>query len=242
MNIEEYLENEKLKDEDLSFKELEQKIFKIGGQSKVNEFFNLANNCYEKNEIREFYNFLSEEHMSKIQRNLTVNQFVNSAEYINKKLFGSKIILDIGCNDGLKTIFYAINNPKSQIIGIDIAENPLNIAKEKSDRNKCKNVRFFKKNFLNKPIRHKFDIIILDHVLHELFDNYAGKLKSYLRPLMNDGGLMITSLTPSDMEYHKFEWNHQMPSEGLIQIEERIIPYFRFKEKKEAYVSILRKN
>lgn len=84
-------------------------------------------------------------------------------------------ILDLGCDNGIATCFFAMLFPHSEVIGIDINENGLYCAKELADKLKLSNVTFLKINF-KKICEHfssfSFDYIVSLRSFHEMIGEF----------------------------------------------------------------------
>ncbi len=86
-----------------------------------------------------------------------------------------KRILDIGCENGFITCFYALLFPKAKIIGIDPCSNAIECAKEMAKRLKIKNVSF-KKIGLSEALSlfppNNFDLITSVMTFKEVIGSY----------------------------------------------------------------------
>ena len=96
-----------------------------------------------------------------------------------------KLILDAGCGSGYKSLALAIANPGSQIIGIDLSEKSVELARNRLEYHGIKNVDFRVLSLENLPdLGLLFDYINCDEVLYLLPDLVAGlkALKAVLKP------------------------------------------------------------
>lgn len=134
-------------------------------------------------------------------RALSVRHQVSSpwfAQEISRSIEGEKVA-DIGCCDGFFTVFYAINHPNSQFVGIDISSESLKSATERARRFKVKNVSWIQGDALDSSCAQYFDAdtIILQDVLHLLFlandPQRQAKMLKLLAPHQNQGGLVIVA-------------------------------------------------
>ena len=93
---------------------------------------------------------------------------------ICKKELNPKRILDIGCDNGIVTCFYAILFPNSEVIGVDISENGIKCAKQLSEKLGLTNVKFMEIGFRNIKehfFDQQFDIITSVRSLHEIMED-----------------------------------------------------------------------
>ncbi|WP_009634172.1 class I SAM-dependent methyltransferase [Synechocystis sp. PCC 7509] len=98
-------------------------------------------------------------------------------------------ILDAGCGSGVSTEYLVHLNPQAQVVGIDISEGTLAVAKERCQRSKADRVQFHQLSLYDADqIEGEFDLINSVGVLHHLDDPIRGiqALAKKLAP----GGLM----------------------------------------------------
>ena len=69
-------------------------------------------------------------------------------------------ILDIGCGSGAISLALADNMRKSQIYGIDISKEAINLSKRNKEKLNLKNVEFFESDIFSNVRDKNFDIIV----------------------------------------------------------------------------------
>jgi ubiquinone/menaquinone biosynthesis C-methylase UbiE len=124
-------------------------------------------------------------------------------KYIN---YGGKII-DVGCGTGFGTAFFARYDP--EIIGLDPSLGSIEVAQRA-----YKGICFVHSTVHEFEVRDKFDIVILNMVLHNATDPI--ELLAGCKKLLRSGGRLIytmchpkywvpykTALDPEDFEYSK---------------------------------------
>ncbi len=140
----------------------------------------------------------------------------------------NKKILDLGCGTGRFSFLFEEKRP-SFILGIDISEKMLDIAKEKADRIKSK------VNFVNGDMSHvkeitnqKFDFIFSSTTLHyiEDLDNMFSQISTLLE---NDGVCIISVMHPVYTAQYPVMKNGVFPSD-----EEWSVRYLD--KRKRAYI------
>ena len=97
----------------------------------------------------------------------------------------NKLILDAGCGTGYKALLLATANPCAKVIGVDISEASIKIARERLAYHGCTNVDFHVRSLEDLPeLRLEFDYINCDEVLYLLPDPDAAlrAMKSVLKP------------------------------------------------------------
>lgn len=140
------------------------------------EHFNFMAKQYDEN-----YGYLSDFTQYKIDKK--INYCKN---FINENITKDKIkILDVGCGTGEYTIRLAQQFPKAEIIGIDISEEIIKVAKKKSK--KYKNVKYFVDSaYETKLKKNEFDVVCGFYVLHHL---HLNKVSSEIKRVLKNGGI-----------------------------------------------------
>tara|TARA_B100001029_G_C15045693_1_gene446939 strand:+ start:75 stop:1127 length:1053 start_codon:yes stop_codon:yes gene_type:complete len=93
---------------------------------------------------------------------------------IDLNYFKKKNILDMGCGSGRFTLAFSYLNPE-KVIGVDLGEEGLKIAKSIAKKKKIKNVKFIKSSVLNLPFRkNTFDFVFCKGVLHHTGNTFKG--------------------------------------------------------------------
>ncbi len=95
-----------------------------------------------------------------------------------------KAILDAGCGSGYKSLILAEANPGAQIIGVDISEESVKLAKQRLQHHGFNNAEFYVKPIEDLPsLGLEFDYINCDEVLYLLPDIAVGlqAMKSVLK-------------------------------------------------------------
>jgi SAM-dependent methyltransferase len=105
-----------------------------------------------------------------------------------------KKILDLGCDNGLATCFYAMLFPDSEVIGIDINENGISCAQSLAKKLNLRNVSFLKmdfRNILEHFSRNSFDLITSLRSFHEIFGEFPVKSEDWFA---NDDRFFLLNL------------------------------------------------
>ncbi|GIW49355.1 MAG: methyltransferase type 11 [Caloramator sp.] len=143
-------------------------------------------------------------------------------EKFGLKQNGEGIFLDIGCGIGYFTIPAAKILTKGKAIGIDILDEMLELARERSLG--IENIEYKKCEEYSFPVGNSIsDYVLLSNVLHEIQDKsrYINEIKRVLKI----GGRVFV------IEWRKIETNYGPPANHRISQEE-VIKWFEQKELK----------
>lgn len=139
-----------------------------------------------------------------------------------------KRILDLGCGTGRFDFLFEKENPIS-ILGLDISEEMLDIAKEKA-ANRNSKVEFIKgdiSNF-NTYIDERFDFIFSSTVLHYISD-LKGLFNNIYNALNEKGSCIVSVMNPVYTAQYPIDKNGKFPSD-----DEWIVRYLD--KSKRAYI------
>ncbi len=91
---------------------------------------------------RTFMDFIAEARIFPVVFTKAADTIKKSGLHVDVLLKGRRAVLDVGCATGYLTTWYALSNPRSQVVGIDISEVCIEIAKERADQLSIENVHF----------------------------------------------------------------------------------------------------
>lgn len=122
--------------------------------------------------------------------NLTTSYYLYQQKIVNTK---DKVILDVGCGSGWTSLKLAFANPGAKIVGIDLSENSINVAKERLKYHNFENVEFHQLTIEHlTDLKYSYDYINCTDVLYFL-DNPVEAL-SIFRSVLNPQGIIRTNL------------------------------------------------
>jgi 2-polyprenyl-3-methyl-5-hydroxy-6-metoxy-1,4-benzoquinol methylase len=127
-----------------------------------------------------------------------------------------KLILDAGCGTGYKALGLAYANPGAKIIGIDISEESVKLAKQRLEYYGLDNFDFYTLSIEDLPsLGLAFDYINCDEVLYILPDPLAGfqALQSVLKPQ----GIIRTNFHSSLQRTNYFRAQQVFKLMGLME-------------------------
>lgn len=108
-------------------------------------------------------------------------------ESMEKSVPPQGTILDIGCGEGIFTIYLSIKEPKRKVIGLDLDKEKIDIALYASSN--IKNIKFACRNALN--WNNKIDGITLSDSLHHFSIQDQEKLFHKMKTLIRSGGTVL---------------------------------------------------
>lgn len=137
-----------------------------------------------------FYEFIAKRGVAAVVHSTKADAICKSGEAIERKIGASLKILDIGCNSGYLTSWYANQHPAASVIGVDISYESVNTAN-----------RFFTElNLTNVQARHgspevvfgneKFDCIVDSQSIYEAFNRR--KILNWVEKSLDESGVFIT--------------------------------------------------
>jgi len=129
---------------------------------------------------------------------LYLHNLVTAYYFRNRKVVNTegKLILDAGCGSGYKSLILAVANPGAKIVGIDLSEESVKLARHRLEYHGFENAEFHAMKIEDLPsLGLQFDYINADEVLYLLPDAVAGlqAMKSVLKP----DGIIRTNLHSS---------------------------------------------
>ncbi|MDO5848951.1 MAG: class I SAM-dependent methyltransferase [Methanobrevibacter sp.] len=100
-------------------------------------------------------------------------------------------VLDLGAGTGLLTEFLLKKYPNAEVELIDLADNMLDVARERFKDNP--NISYRNENYLTAEFDGEYDIIMSSLSIHHLTQEEKGFLYEKYVNLLNDGGIFINA-------------------------------------------------
>ncbi|MEG5081481.1 class I SAM-dependent methyltransferase [Microcoleus sp. AT8-B4] len=122
--------------------------------------------------------------------NLVTAYYIRNQKVIETE---GKVILDAGCGSGYKSLILAEANPGAKIVGIDLSEESVKLARQRLQYHGFENMEFHALSIEELPsLNQQFDYINCDEVLYLLPDAVVGlqAMKAVLKP----DGIIRTNL------------------------------------------------
>lgn len=129
-----------------------------------------------------------------VQRDL---QFDLSSYFPNEDFAGKKI-LDFGCGSGASTMILARMYPKAKIVGVELEEKHLKIAKARLEHYGYQNVEFQVSPSGNKLPAEigEFDLVVFSAVYEHLLPEERSNVLPLIWSAIKEGGCLFLNMTP----------------------------------------------
>lgn len=149
---------------------------------------------------------------------LFIHNFLTPYYLRNQKVIETegRVILDVGCGSGYTTLVLAEANPDSTVIGIDLSEESIKLAKQRLQYHEFKNTEFYTISIENLPqLNLQFDYINCNDVLYLLSNLILGlqAIKSVLKP----HGIIRANLHSSLQRTYFFRVQNVFKMMGLME-------------------------
>lgn len=151
-----------------------------------------------------------------ITRNPNPSDWVNHPNVSILKIYSEKIhgrVLDFGCNHGACTFYICDNKNVNEVLGLDLNENAIEVAKITKKSFPNHKIDFISSNILDIEFSYKFDTIVSFHTLEHIYHDDIDKVVSKLYNFLNINGFVIVSI-PWDKSYFD-EIHHVMFFDNL---------------------------
>jgi SAM-dependent methyltransferase len=127
----------------------------------------------------------------------------------------NRLILDAGCGSGYKALILAEANPGAKIVGIDISEQSLKLARERMKYHGVTNIEFYLLSIYELPdLGLEFDCINCDELLY-LFPEPAVALKA-MKSVLKPQGIIRSNLHSSLQRLNYFRAQKLFQIMGLM--------------------------
>lgn len=144
--------------------------------------------------------------------NLITSYYLRNQKVIDSK---DKIILDAGCGTGYKSLILAEANPGAKIVGVDISEASVKLARQRLEYHGFDNTEFHVLSIYDiAKLNYKFDYINCDEVLY-LFPDISVALQA-MKTVLKPEGIIRTNLHSSMQRFDYFRAQKLFTMMGLM--------------------------
>ncbi|MBD2209276.1 class I SAM-dependent methyltransferase [Nostoc linckia FACHB-104] len=145
--------------------------------------------------------------------NLATAYYLRNQQVIDSH---NKVILDAGCGSGYKSLVLAEANPGAKIVGIDISEESIKLAKHRLQYHGFDNAEFYVLSIYDlAELHYKFDYINCNETLY-LFPDIVQALKS-MKSVLNDAGIIRANLHSAIQRFNIFCAQKAFTIMGLME-------------------------
>lgn len=170
ITIDEYLKEEGITGP-LSFEDIEKRCTEKHGASYMEEYGKVLDFLMRlptKEAVLKLYDHHTQYGNFWAIGGINHEQTQHNLPIINSNLTKAENILDLGCSDCFKTIFYALNHPDKKFTAMDMNAPSLELAEEKIKKYDVKNIELICKDLYDLPsLKREFDHILAVNILHE---------------------------------------------------------------------------
>ncbi|MEA5595367.1 class I SAM-dependent methyltransferase [Rivularia sp. UHCC 0363] len=146
--------------------------------------------------------------------NLATAYYLRNQKVIDTK---GKVILDAGCGSGYKSLVLAEANPGAKIIGIDISEESIKLARQRLEYHGFDNAEFHVLGIDDLPQTDwEFDYINCDELLY-LFNDIGNALQA-MKAVLKPEGIIRSNLHSSIQRFHYFRAQKVFTMMGLMDV------------------------
>jgi ubiquinone/menaquinone biosynthesis C-methylase UbiE len=144
--------------------------------------------------------------------NLVTPYYLRNQKVIETK---GKVILDAGCGTGYKSLVLAEANPGAKIVGVDISENSVKLARQRLEYHGFDNAEFHVLSIEELPkLDWQFDYINCDELLY-LFPEPAVALQA-MKAVLKKDGIIRSNLHSSIQRFNYFRAQQVFQMMGLM--------------------------
>jgi SAM-dependent methyltransferase len=148
---------------------------------------------------------------------LYIHNIITSYYLRNQKVIDTKdkVILDAGCGTGYKSLMLAEANPGAKIVGVDISEESVKLARQRLEYHGFENAEFYVLSIYDLPqLNYQFDYINCDEVLY-LCHDIALALQA-MKAVLKPEGIIRTNLHSYFQRFNFFRAQKIFTMMGLM--------------------------
>jgi len=135
-------------------------------------------------------------------------------EAIDRLITGRMRVLDLGCNIGHLTTWYARTDPDRHVTGVDFSLSCIHAARSKAKKLCLTNVEFQVADVEACELSGTYDAIVESHCLKYVKD--IRRVLSHLASLLEPHGILVTSHATLGMK-NRYDLNCLLRSAGLVE-------------------------
>lgn len=170
--------------------------------------------------ISEQFNLIAKEYDINRKRFIPCfdDYYINTTNFLAANINPPQKILDLGAGTGLLSAFWLQHFPKAEYILVDIADEMLEVAKERFDG--LKNISYQNLDYSKELPNSDFDTIISALSIHHLEDQIKSELFECIYNKLPTGGIFVNydqfcADSPKMNEWFDTFWENHLKNSGL---------------------------
>jgi cyclopropane fatty-acyl-phospholipid synthase-like methyltransferase len=172
----------------------------------------LAEN-YDQVDLRAFYDFIARPEIGYVVHSFKAESIQASGLRIAQHIAGRRSVLDLGCNIGYLTTWYASLSADRSVIGVDWSERSIHEARKLAQRIEVRNVEFQVCDLSCEFPPGHFEAIVeaqcLDHMQNR------NQTLTRIASALADGGIFVSVAAPTSFD-ELVTYAHELPTAGLF--------------------------
>jgi len=149
----------------------------------------LAKEEVKPDDVLRFYDYIAEPAVAAVVHSMKTDAIRSSGEAVWEHIKDCKNILDIGCNIGYLTTWYA-RQGDNFVTGVDMSEASIEEAKRKSRALNCANIRFLCGDIRKVLTSERFDAVVDTQTIYTI--PKKKQTLAHLYSLLQDNGMLVT--------------------------------------------------
>jgi len=150
----------------------------------------LQEGAADQNDLLHFYDFIAHRDVAGVVHSMKADAICASGDAIAAMLAPETAVLDVGCNIGYLTTWYAAKHPSIQVTGIDVSGNSIATAQAIARELGIDNVEFIHGDARDCLPGRTFDTIIDTQSVQ--FAERSGELLQWISASLREGGRFLS--------------------------------------------------
>lgn len=241
----------------MSFVERDKKIedtLELKDFEQYNELLSNVNGCPHHDNCQEWYAFVVEHGLDTLFATPTRPETEAITPFIIEKgVKGKKIVLDVGCGTGLKTVYYALVNPNAKITAIDFSKPLLSVAEKRAKKYDA-HIEFINADLASledcQELKgRQFESVICTNMIFEggaayvsacniIYDELLPFKTKALAAVTAPNGQLVLSCNPNNFIDYKEELCGYLKAAGFGKIKDKSIEYIRLETTPEKHKNL----
>ena len=155
-------------------------------------------------EFRQFYDLIARPRVAAVVHSMKADAIRASCEAIDAAIGDQTAVLDVGCSIGYLTTYYGRANHRRKVVGWDVTEKAVQVAKRLAKKLGVRNVTFECRDIIRNAPERKFGAICSAQVLAYFDDQLPIALEHISGSLAKDGVLVCVEALGNSEDAQEF--------------------------------------